>query len=96
MKRMKWKWILPIVQFVLALACDLYEPHEYRLGLSGGGSIEYVFQHSPASVGRISRAINFPALVLDYPLRNKDNPLYRHNSDYTLIWIAPSRLLKNA
>jgi len=90
MKRMKWKWVLPVAQLVLAFGCHLYEPHEYRVGRPGGASTEYFFQHSPALIGRISRGINFPALVLDYPLQDKTDAIYSNNTEFTLIWISLS------
>jgi len=95
MKRVHWKWLLPLVQLTLALACHVYEPHEYRALAYRDRAVnnpEYTFQHSPALSGRISRGINFPALVLGYPLRNQDDAIYQHNSEYTLIWIAPKDL----
>ncbi len=92
MKRVRWKWFLPIAQLALALACHVYEPHEYRLKAQRDRAVnnkEYTFQNSPALAGRISQVVNFPALVLDYPLRNEDNAIYQRDSQYTLIWIAP-------
>jgi hypothetical protein len=92
MKRANWKWLLPAAQLALALVCHVYAPHEYRVGARrdhASGNMEYFFQHSPALAARISHGINFPALVLDYPLRNADNAIYESNNEYTLIWIAP-------
>jgi len=88
---LKWKAVLPIA--LLALACHVYDPREYRIGAykdRAVNNLEYFGQHSPALVGRLSRGINFPALVLGYPFRNADNPvIYEWNSDFTLIWITP-------
>ena len=53
---------------------------------------EYTFQHSPAPVGIISREVNFPALVLAYPLRNEGQAIFKRNGDYTLIWIGVNDL----
>ncbi len=92
MKRVHWKWFLPIIQLVLALACHINDPHEYRakaLRDRAVNNLEYFFQNTPALAGRISQGINFPALVLAYPFRNEDNPIYKRNGEYTLIWIAP-------
>jgi hypothetical protein len=92
MKRIHWKWLLPIVQLALALACHVYDPHAYRVRARLDRVVDnmsYRFQHSPAIAGRISQGINFPALVLDYPLRFEANAIFERNSDYTLIWIAP-------
>jgi len=93
MKRVAWKWLLPITQLILALACHVYEPHEFRVGLYRNRVVNnpsYSAQHSPALAGRISLGINFPALVLDYPLRNAYDPvIYQHNSEYTYIVIYP-------
>jgi hypothetical protein len=91
MKRVNWKWLLPIVQLALALACHVYETHEYRAERrAGAGShrdpavtgepiyesgLEYYVQNSPALAERISQGINFPALVLDYPFRDAYAPV---------------------
>jgi hypothetical protein len=90
-KRVNWKWLLPIVQLALALACHVYDPHLYRVIAERDGAVdnpEYVFQHVPALAGRVSQGLNFPALVLNYPIRNVDGVIFKHNSDYTLIWIS--------
>jgi len=95
MKRVHSKWLLPLVQLVLAFVCHIYGPHQYRVRAQQDRAVnnmEYLFQHSPALVERISQGINFPSLVLRYPLRNEDNAVYQHNSEYTLIWIAPKDL----
>ena len=92
MKSVSWRWFLPIFQLALALACHVYEPHEYRVRVRldrAVNNIEYFLQHAPAMAGRISQGINFPAMALAYPLRNVDDAIYSRNSEYTLIWIAP-------
>jgi len=92
---MKWRRTLPIALLILALGCHIYEPHQYRERARLDrvtSNMEYTFQHSPASIGRLSQGINFPALVLDYPLKDQDGAIYSKNSDYTLIWIAPKDL----
>ena len=92
MKRIRWKWLLPILQLVFALACHVYDPHEYRVQARRDHAVDnlgYRYQNNPAIYGRISQGINFPALVLGYPFRNDDNALYERNSEFTLIWIAP-------
>lgn len=92
MKRFRWIWVLPLVQLLLALVCHVYDPHEYRTRSHRDGvvgDITYTFQHSPAWSGRLSKGLNFPALVLAYPLRNETDAIYERNSAYTLIWIAP-------
>jgi hypothetical protein len=95
MKRVYLTWLLPIGQLALALACHVYEPHEYRVRAQRDGAVnnvEFTFQHSPAPVGMISRGINFPALVLAYPLRNESQAIYERNSGYALIWIGVNDL----
>jgi hypothetical protein len=92
MIRSRWKWLLPIVQLVLALTCHFYDPYVYRVRARRDRAVnntEYLFQHSPAWAERISQGINFPALVLAYPFRNESNAVYERNSVYTLIWISP-------
>lgn len=92
MKYLRWVWILPLTLLVLALASHVYGPHAYRLQAQRDRAINntgYLFQHNPEVVERLSRAINFPALVLSYPFRNEDNAVYRRNTEYTLVWIAP-------
>jgi len=92
MKHTHWKWSLPAVQLALAMACHIYEPHEYRAKADRDpafGTMQYAFQNSPAMSGRISKGINFPALTLDYPLRDEGVAVYEHNSDYNVVRIAP-------
>jgi Na+/proline symporter len=82
---------LPLVQLALALACHIYDPHQYRVSAQHDGAVnnpEYMFQHNPTPVGTISRGVNFPALVLAYPLRDEGQALYSRNSEYTLVWIG--------
>src|SRR5690242_13987532 len=91
MRRIRWRWALPLTQLTLALMCHIYEPRQYRVRAELDHAVDnmrYVFQHSPAPIGRISLGINFPAMVLAYPLRNKGVAFYKFNSDYTLIWIS--------
>lgn len=91
MNSVRWRWLLPLGQLVLAVACHVYEPHQYRATARRDRAVdnmEYSFQHSPAPVGVISRGINFPALVLAYPWRNDSQALYSRNSEFTLIWIG--------
>ena len=86
-----WRWLLPLGQLALVLACHVYEPHEYRATARRDGAvnnIEYTFQHTPAGVAVISRGINFPALVLAYPFRNEGQAIYERNGEYTLVWIG--------
>lgn len=95
MKSVRWRLLLPLGQLALAVAGHVYEPHQYRATTRRDGAVdnvEYTFQHSPAPVGVISRGINFPALLLAYPFRNEDEPIYKRNSDYTLIWIGTNDL----
>ena len=40
----------------------------------------------------ISRGVNFPALVLAYPLRNEGQAIFERNGDYTLVWIGVNDL----
>jgi hypothetical protein len=95
MKRIRLEWLLPTVQLALALFCNVYGPHEYRVASRRDRAVnnmEYFLRHNPGLAERISKGINFPALVLDYPLRNEDGAIYERNSDYTLIWIAPREI----
>jgi hypothetical protein len=93
MTHIGWKWFLPVLQLALAVACHVYEPHEFRVQARLDGTVDnpwYYFQHSPALAGRLEEAINFPALVLNYPLRKKANPIiYERNSAYGYIVIYP-------
>ena len=92
MKSIPWRWLLPSVQLALALACHILDTHVYRTGVYRDRVVNntvYFAQHSPAWLVRLSNGMNFPALVLAYPLRNEVNPIYERNSVYTLIWISP-------
>lgn len=91
MRRVRWRWALPVGQLIFASACHIYEPHQYRVHAKldhAVGNTEYLFQHTPAPIGRVSLGINFPAMVLAFPFRNEDGPLYLYNSEYTLIWFG--------
>lgn len=92
MNRIRWSWLLPISQLVLAVACHVYDPHEYRARARRDGAVdnpEYFWHHYPALPGRLSQGLNFPALVLAYPLRNETVPLYQEDTGWTLIRIEP-------
>jgi hypothetical protein len=95
MRRLNWKLFLPIMQLALALAGLIYGPHEYRVKARLDHAVDnlaYTSQNYPALAERIAQGINFPALVLAYPVRKQDAVLYKHNSEYTLIWITPRDL----
>ena len=96
MKYHNWKWFLPVVQVALALACNVYDVHEYRVGAYRNhvqNSPEYYAQHEPELAERASQGINFPAVVLAYPLREVYNPtLYEYNGEYTHVSIAPREI----
>lgn len=94
MRNVRWKWLLPLAQLVFAVACHVYGPHEYRANRrrdhATGDGLDYYERNYPALSERISLGINFPAMVLDYPLRNSYSPeIYSHNSAYTFISIEP-------
>lgn len=96
MKQSVWKWLLPIGLLIFALVCHVYDTHQYRAAAyrdRAVNNLEYFSQHSPALAGRVSRGINFPALVLRYPFKDETDALYKRNSEYTLIWISPSDIV---
>jgi len=94
MKGFCWKYLLPSVMLMLALACHIYDPHEYRVRSLRDGvtsNLFYFGQHSPAWAGRISRGLNFPALVLAYPFRDATQTIYDSGDvDHILIMISPA------
>lgn len=95
MNRKAWKWLLPIAMLIFAFFCNIYNVHQYRIQARRDravNNVEYLWQHYPAPAERISQALNFPALILDYPLRNEGDAIYERNSSYTLIWIAPREI----
>jgi hypothetical protein len=50
MRGVRWKYILPAVMLVLALACHIYDPHEYRvtsLRDRATSNLSYFGQHFP-------------------------------------------------
>ena len=95
MKRISWKWFLPLMQLILASAALVYGPPEYRARLwlddvlGDNNVLEYFNQHFPAPVVRASYGINFPALVLDYPLMGYTKDLFHFSNDFTFINITP-------
>ena len=93
MKRVSWKWVLPIAQLALALGCFVCDTHEYRIKARLDGAVDnpwYSAQHYPAWPGRMLDGINFPALVSVYPLEHFLEPIiYERNTDYTLILVYP-------
>ena len=86
MRRVRWKWFLPIVQVLLALAAYVYEPTQYkaimvRSGVVGDNNVlEYSAQNSPAPIERFSLGINFPAIALDLPLWRLGNQLWLYRN----------------
>ena len=93
MKGIRWSWLLPVLQLICVLSVHIYDPHQYRVLLRqrrATGGIEYYEQNYPSPSGRISQGINFPAIVLDYPLREAYSPILYERNDYdTLIYITP-------
>jgi len=94
MTRFRWQWLLPLVQLVLVLTAAVYGTHEYRVterqkGVYGDNNVlEYFSQNFPAPLERISQGINFPALVLAYPLKGYTNAIVDYSFEYTLVWIS--------
>ncbi len=90
MIRIRWRWWLPSAQLALALAFLLLEAHQHRpqsprntfLGL------EYAPQLFPAPAGRISQGINFPALVIDFPLRHQTRRVFEHDTEYAYVDVS--------
>ena len=93
MRRVRWKWFLPLAQLLLALAAYVYEPRQFKAilvkdGVMGDNNVlEYSKQHDPAPVQRISLGINFPALALDYPLWHNSNQLWSYSDGPNAIFI---------
>jgi hypothetical protein len=90
MRRVAWRWLLPVLQLAFALAAHIYKPHEYRVRARARhvtSNLEYFFQNSPALSGRFSQGINFPAMVLDYPLRSRQHAMYEYIDEDTLIFL---------
>ncbi|HLK18427.1 MAG TPA: hypothetical protein VKT81_05700 [Bryobacteraceae bacterium] len=80
---------------VFACFCNIYNVHEYRVHARHDrvvNNVEYFWQHSPGTTERISQGLNFPALVMDFPLKDKGEAIYERNSDFTLIWIGPREI----
>jgi hypothetical protein len=95
MRRIRWKWFLPVTQLVFAMAALIYGPFEFKNRLLQDGAagdnnmLEYNGQHFPAPIERASKAINFPALVLAYPLRGYENQLLFYRNNYTFVRVSP-------
>ncbi len=87
---------MPATLLTAVLAAHVYGPHEFRAGMRGDravSNLDYYRQNYPALTQRISRGVNFPALVLNYPFRNAFQPLlYSRNGEYTYFSIYPSDL----
>jgi hypothetical protein len=96
MKQFRWKWFLPLAQLVFASFCLVYGPYQYKGGIvrdhAWGTTLEYFSQRYPPPVKRISYGINFPALVLDYPLWGNHKTLYEWKNNYTFIEITPEEI----
>jgi hypothetical protein len=97
MKHISWRWILPLVQILVALAGLVYGPHQFKAkalrdGASGDNNmLEYNGQNFPAPVERVSKSINFPALVLSYPFNKYNvNELLFVSNNYTFVTVYPS------
>ena len=97
MRRLNWRWLLPVVQLILALWWHVYEPHEFRLMMYRDHVVNnshWSLQHMPASSGRVSQGLNFPAKVLVWSFWNDNDPrVFSRNTDYTYISITGKDLL---
>lgn len=71
MNRLRWRWVLPLVQVALAIAAFIYGPYEYRAGPHPVGDdfmLRAYQQLWPPVVERVSIAINFPAYAAVVPV----------------------------
>jgi hypothetical protein len=97
MRRVRWKWFLPIVQVLLALAAYAYGPTQYkaimvRCGVVGDNNVlEFSAQNFPAPIERFSLGINFPAIALDFPMWRLGNELWLYSSDRFIYFAITPR-----
>jgi hypothetical protein len=93
-KGLHWKYFFAGDNVDAGTLGHIYDPHEYRviaLRDHATSNLFYFGQHSPAGSGRISKGINFPAIVLNYPFRDATQLLYEHvDVDHILIMICPA------
>ena len=88
MKRMNSRWWLPILQILLTLGC--YSCDYLARTRATGNDPAFYAQNHPSWVQRVSYGINFPALALDYPLKNAGDPeLYKLSTKYVYVVIYP-------
>jgi hypothetical protein len=98
MKYVRWRWFLPLVQLLFASFSLIYGPHQYKQislarGVFGDNNVlDYSLQNDPSPIERASYAINFPALVLDYPLRDEHRELFTYGNDYTFVAVDPREI----
>jgi hypothetical protein len=93
MTHVRWRFVLPAIQLVVAVAAHVYGPHEYRVQARhdrATSNIIYYFQHYPAPTERVSLGVNFPALTLSFPFREASGTIYEHNSPYTNVRVSYS------
>jgi hypothetical protein len=87
MQRIRWRWVLPIAQLILAIALWACAPYQYLAGLSDIHAkhpnediqlgTEFYLHNWPTSAEQVVLAMNFPAAVLAGPLnRLLPQPLY--------------------
>jgi hypothetical protein len=87
MNSLKYALLLPFFQLTVAVTCHIYDAHVYRAGVLRDRAVDnmiYMDQHIPAWPGRVKQGVNFPAVVLAWPV-DGGVPFYDHNSDFTLV-----------
>jgi len=92
MNLVSWRRLLPAVLLALALACHVYDTHVFRVESHRRRkevTLEFYAEHRPAWPVRASEGISFPALVLAYPLKGAQRPIFDLNSEYTGVSICP-------
>jgi hypothetical protein len=94
MKSLRYALLLPFFQLTVAVTCHIYDAHVYRAGVLRDRAVDnmiYLDQHIPAWPGRVKQGINFPAVVLAWPV-DMGVLIYGYNSEFTAFGIYPQDL----
>ena len=88
MRWIKCRFCLPVVLGLFAIGCHVYTPGETLDRVLRQTVLippESDLDQFPAPLDRISKGINFPAQMLDYPLLNVDREIYSHKGKDTYV-----------
>lgn len=93
MQMFRWRWVLPLLQILIAFAAFVYAPYQYKSRphpIGDDTSLVGLRKAWPPPILRASYAVNFPALTVSYAVQFTDwgvIPVIRR-ADHPFIWLT--------